>query len=285
MTEHHIEVAGPHPALVPGLGALARCRVVGRDGPIGRVKDLFFDDHGWTVRYFAVDLSAGLPPRRILVSPLSVLAVDMSRRCITTALTRAQAEGSPGVQSDRPVSRQHEIDLAVYLGFPFYWRGDLRWGATESPAALLQASSHAEPTLELATGDPHLRSMRAVHGYAVRASDGHAGHLADFLVEPATGAVRYLEIRLRNRWPTPRALIGADQVLQVSWEGTLVQVDASGEAIRSAPSYGGPRVLNRAWETRLAAHYGRPGYWERPAREWRVGAGSPSSPTRAHRPT
>src|SRR5215510_7012349 len=90
------ETATPRVSLVPGIRALGRSRVVGQDGPIGRLRDLYFDDQSWTVRYLVVDIARGLPPRRILVSPISVVAIDARNRLVTTALTRSQAAGSPG---------------------------------------------------------------------------------------------------------------------------------------------------------------------------------------------
>lgn len=76
---------------------------MGGDGPIGRVHDLYFDDRGWTVRYLAVDLAPGLARRRILVSLISMLAIDMSRRRITTG-------AHPG--SGRGQSRERATGLA-----------------------------------------------------------------------------------------------------------------------------------------------------------------------------
>jgi hypothetical protein len=53
------------------------------DGPIGRVRELLFDDHRWVVRYLVVDTGKWLPGRRVLISPISVDAIDgMARRVI-----------------------------------------------------------------------------------------------------------------------------------------------------------------------------------------------------------
>lgn len=267
------QVAGRRPRLLPGIGALGRCRVVGPDEPIGRLRDLYFDDQSWTVRYLVVDRPPWPSFRRILVSPISVVDIDVDRRRITTGLTRMQAEGCPSVEDDRPVSRQHEIDLAVYLGFPFYWRGGRRWGTAEAPADLRggQPPPHAEHVLDLALGDPHLRSMRALHGYAIQATDAEVGHVTDFLLESDTGAMRYVVVGLHNWWPGSHRLIAVDWVVRVSWEGKLVQVDVSSVATREAPAYRGAQSIDRAWEARLAAHYRRPGYWAGTAAERRPG--------------
>ena len=38
------------------------------DGDIGRVKDFYFDDDAWVVRYLVVDTGAWLLGRRVLIS-------------------------------------------------------------------------------------------------------------------------------------------------------------------------------------------------------------------------
>ena len=39
-----------------------------RDGAIGRVKDIYFDDAEWRVRYFVVDAGSWLTDRSVLIS-------------------------------------------------------------------------------------------------------------------------------------------------------------------------------------------------------------------------
>jgi hypothetical protein len=39
------------------------------DGDIGQVKDLYFDDLNWTVRYLVVETGSWLSGRQVLISP------------------------------------------------------------------------------------------------------------------------------------------------------------------------------------------------------------------------
>jgi hypothetical protein len=39
------------------------------DGEIGHVKDFYFDDQSWTVRYLVADTGSWLPGRQVLISP------------------------------------------------------------------------------------------------------------------------------------------------------------------------------------------------------------------------
>ena len=40
------------------------------DGEIGHVKDFYFDDQNWAVRYVVADTGSWLPGRQVLISPM-----------------------------------------------------------------------------------------------------------------------------------------------------------------------------------------------------------------------
>ena len=42
-----------------------------KDGDIGRVDDVLFDDKLWTVRYVVADTAKWLPGRRVVISPIA----------------------------------------------------------------------------------------------------------------------------------------------------------------------------------------------------------------------
>jgi hypothetical protein len=46
-----------------------------RDGEIGRVKDIYFDDQEWAIRYLVADTYKWLPGRKVLLSPFSVKGI------------------------------------------------------------------------------------------------------------------------------------------------------------------------------------------------------------------
>ena len=89
------------------------------DGELGRAHDLYFDDHEWTIRYLVVTTHHWLARQRVLVPGAFLRTVDHTRQEIHVALTKAQVAGSPHVDTERPVSRQHVIDLVQYYGFPY----------------------------------------------------------------------------------------------------------------------------------------------------------------------
>jgi hypothetical protein len=109
------------------------------DGGIGSVINTLFDDERWVVRYLVVDTGTWLPGRKVLVSPLNVRELDWGRSAVWLSLTRDQVKNSPDIDSDRPVSRQREIDFYRYYGYPRYWGGVGLWGTADTPDMLARA--------------------------------------------------------------------------------------------------------------------------------------------------
>jgi len=239
------------------------------DGDIGTVKECYFDDVSYTVRYVVVDTGGWLAERCVLLSPIAFRAMDWEHQRITAALTKAQVEKSPDINTHQPVSRQHETSYYGYYGYTPYWSGDFLWGAYPYP---YPGSGPAPSAADLEReqrwnwkakkgSDPHLRSSEAVTGYHIQAKDGEIGHVQDFLVDDHSWAIRYLILDTTNWWPGKKVLLAPDWIDQVNWAESKVRVHLGREQIRTSPEYDPARPIERAYETRLYSHYARPGYW------------------------
>jgi len=72
------------------------------DGSIGRVKDFYFDDEVWIVRYFLVQTGAWLASRKILISTRSIRAPNWFNRLLPVSMTRQEAAERQDADPDRP---------------------------------------------------------------------------------------------------------------------------------------------------------------------------------------
>ena len=107
------------------------------DGTIGHVKDFYFDDRAWIVRYLVVDAGAWLSSRKVLISPISIGRPDWAERLLHVSITKEQVRQSPDIDTDKPVSRQHEMQFSGYYGYPYYWGGSGYWGGGMYPNMML----------------------------------------------------------------------------------------------------------------------------------------------------
>jgi hypothetical protein len=230
-----------------------------RDGWIGTVKEFYFDDKSWTIRYLVANTGNWLTGRRVLLSPFALDPVRKDDGMIPVDLTMKQIEHSPSLDSDKPVSRQFELQYYPYYGWPAYWDGSYAWGTAAFPrhghGGWSSAIHHAK------TDNPHLRSTEDVDGHTVQALDGGVGHVADFVIDDETWAIRYLIVDLHNWLPAKKVLISPKWIDNISWEDSQVVVGLTCDAIKESPEYTEDALITRDYETQLHRHYKREGYW------------------------
>lgn len=86
--------------------SLRKYKIHARDGKVGTVDQLLFDDESWIIRYLVVNTGNWLLERLVLISPISIERIDWAQERVKLALTRQQVEDSPPIDLDEPVSRQ-----------------------------------------------------------------------------------------------------------------------------------------------------------------------------------
>jgi len=251
------------------------------DGDVGHVKDFYFDDDTWVIRYLVVATGSWLMNRDVLISPISVHNPDWAGRTLPVSITKEQVRNSPDIDTEKPVSRQHEMRYLGYYGYPYYWGGRGMWGAGMYPYAMYPGYDYGASSVERAreeeiyartenerhrNDDPRLRSCKAVVGYHIHATDGHIGHVEGMLVDEETWAVRYLVVNTSNWWMGHKVLIAPQWVTAVDWSGQSVSVDLSRGLIQDGPVYDPDAGTSRQQELSLYQHFGRTGYWADDAR-------------------
>lgn len=211
------------------------------DGDIGQVKDFYFDDATWIISYLIVDTGSWLSSRKVLISPISIEQPNWSEKRLPVAITREQVKGSPDIDTDKPMSQQHEQTYLSHYGGT---------GVNPSSMAITGYSSVAPQSADGVSSqspfadveevlhrddDPHLRSCKAVIGHHVSASDGEIGHVEGVLFDDETWALRYLVVNTSNWWMGHSVLIAPQWIKGMSWTAETVSVDLSREAIKQAP--------------------------------------------------
>lgn len=250
------------------------------DGEIGDVTDVYFDDERWVARYMVVETGGWLRGRKVLISPMSVRDVDWDGEVMNVNLSQQQVRGSPSIDTDKPVSRQHEIDYYNYYGYPNYWEGANLWGLGVYPMPWVGASGEArqpspQPADDTFTrqrqqrmdrerepADSHLRSGKEVIGYEIMATDGPIGSVEDFVFDEKSWAIRYIVVDTHKWLRGKHVLLSPEWIDTVSWSEHEVYVKVAREAVETSPEYDPSRRLSRQHEAALYEHHGRPTYWQ-----------------------
>ena len=245
------------------------------DGNIGHVSDVYFDDKTWCVRYLVVDTGTWLSSRKVLISPISIGTANWADKLLPVSITKVQVENSPDINTQKPVSRQQEIQLLEYYGYPYYWGGYGMWGGGMYPNMMLTgydglvSTAHDEdPEVTKASkaeqhqdDDIHLRSCQAIIDYHIHATDGDIGHIEDLLIDEDTWAIRYMIVNTSNWWLGHQVVIPPHWIQDVSWPDGKASVNLTRQAVKDAPPYNQAMQVDRKAEMFIYNHYGRPGYW------------------------
>ena len=250
--------------MLRSIEELEKFKIGATDGVIGELKDCYFDDGSWVVRYLVVDSGSWLSSCKVLLSPYAIRAVDWDGKNIAVMVTKAQVTASPSIDTAKPVSRQHEREYFGYYNYPYYWGGTGVWGMGDYPEFVTDSDyerARADQEQRDEENDPHLRSCNAVVGYHVHAADGDIGHVQSYLVDTRSWAIRYLIVNTSNWWVGHLVLISPEWIDRVSWDDHSVTIDWTRQAVKDAPIYDPANPLDRGAESNLYGHYGYTSYY------------------------
>lgn len=239
------------------------------DDEIGSVDDFYFEDDSWSIRYVVVDTGPWILGRQVLISPAAIQSLIWDDQILAVNLTKDQVKNSPGIGVDEPVSRQHEIELHNYYGWPGYWTTPGVPTAVTGihtapipPATAIPRERLAEGHQAVKeNGDPHLRSMSEVLNYNIQATDDDIGHVEDFFADADDWRIRYMLVDTRNWLPGRKVLVGTDWIESINWMNSDVHLTVTRGQVEKSPEYDPKAPLTRDYETNLYRHYQIPGYW------------------------
>lgn len=226
-------------------------RVLATNGEIGEIKDIYFDDELWIIRYLIVNTRGWLRRRKVLISPLAVSGVDSTARTVGVSLDRERIDGSPDIDSEKPVSRQHEADFAFYYGYPAYWPNSQPLAGGPLPVMppftspgrdQLKVQMPPAPPDSEPVADSHLRSTSEVTGYDIQATDANVGHVEDFLFDDTTWLIQHMVVDTRNWLPGKHVLVSAGWIGEINWPQRVVKVARTRDQVRQRPKFDPQRL-------------------------------------------
>ncbi len=262
--------------MLRNLNDLEGCAIRATDGDIGAVTDFYIDDEAWVIRYLVVETGSWFSSRKVLISPISIGHPDWPREELSVSITREQVKNSPDIDTEKPVSRQHEIDYLSYYAYPLYWGGPGLWGQGAVPSLMMpefvSTPSVVQPRFDSVAADaasatrhndddPHLRSCNTMTSYHIHATDGEIGHVQGFLVDEQTWAIRYIIVNTSNWWLGHQVLIAPEWIHDVSWIDGVVSLKVTRQKVKDAPAYDPAVPVDRTHEVSIYKHYGNMAYW------------------------
>lgn len=253
------------------LSTIRKHSVAASDGDIGTVSDILFDDATWMIRWLVVDTGHWLTGRKVLLPPSALGHAEPSDRTFPVRLTRAEVEASPALDSHRPVSRRFETSTYDHYGWSPYWGSGYYlggYGMGLSGYGMMEGvGMRSDPEVQRREEDlrrreeniePHLRSAGEIENYHIHATDGEIGHLKDLVLEDNDWSIRYLFVDTANWWGGHKVLISPRNATDIRWTERLIYLDVDRQKVKDSPPFDEERPLDRAFDMRMAEHYGPP---------------------------
>ena len=247
------------------LNNLLKFKIVTKEGAMGHVHDIFFDDHAWKVRYFVDSVGSWFHERQVLVAPVNIREVDWENHELKVDLTKEQVGECPEISQHKPICLQKREALDRFYTWPdtpMIWDSGIPNTSIITPPVSYEQRNEKTETVQVSEGDePNLRSVREVEKYHIEATDGAIGHLENFLVEEDGLDIRYLVVNTHNWTPGRKVLIAPQWIRRISWDDSRIYVGYDQEHIRTSPEFDPTSSLIRQDEKRLYDYYQRPYYW------------------------
>jgi len=218
------------------------------DGEIGKVKEFYFDDLSWAIRYLIIETGNWLSNRKVLISPQALQLPDWKNKEFPINLTKQQIKNSPDIDTNKPISHRQEIEMYRHYAWERYGGNGFYAG---SSAAVMNLSAvvdektikENDPAGSRANDDPHLRSTERVSGYHIHATDGDIGHVNDFIIDDEVWKITDLVIDTHNWIGGHKVLVPARHVKEIQWENFKIIIDVSREYVKDCQVFNEPEFV------------------------------------------
>jgi sporulation protein YlmC with PRC-barrel domain len=194
------------------INSLINYNITATDGMIGEVGEFYFDDQSWKIRYLIVKTGNWLSERKVLISPDVIIKQPWTSGLFPVNLTKEQVKNSPDIDTDKPVSRQQEIELYGHYQWESYWGSGFYGGGSLGvsmpfPVVGRKVLIEADKKDKHSDDDIHLRSIQRVNGYHIHAVDGEIGHVHDFIINDKDWQIISIVIYTHNWFGGKKVLI------------------------------------------------------------------------------
>lgn len=244
------------------INSLLGYAVKGTDGEVGKVDEFYFDDRTSTIRYIVVKTGGWFSEKKVLISTEAFQHADWKSKTFSVNLTQKKIRDSPDIDTERPVSLQHEEFMRGYYSWPGYYGygsngywGLGMWGYPD--AAEIEAEENLREMIatEHSGEDTHLRSTHEVTGYHIHATDGDVGKVHDFIIDDETWKIHFLVVETGNWFAGKKILFSPDRIKEINWKTGALIIDTTIDRVKDSPTYDPDLELTHAYTSRLDDHY------------------------------
>jgi hypothetical protein len=201
------------------------------------VRDFYFDDSNWKIKYIVVHTNKLSKSRDVLIMPRFLEKTGQWTSTLMLNITSEQVEKAPDTDTDMPVSRQHELALSRHFGADVYFS----WGEGLMGSHNWDLSTYDFPKITKNSDgkefDPHLFSVKATTGVRIDCPNGKCGRVRDFIIDGNEWAIRFLVVDLGNVFETKKVLVSPLISAHMNGDDNMVELSIPRIAVEESPEY------------------------------------------------
>ena len=246
--------------MLRSLKELLGYELLAKDGHMGIVRNFFFSDEDWKIRYLVVDTGPWILGRKVLISTAALEQPVWASETFPVKLTREQVKSSPDVDQAKPISRKYEEELHQHYQWTHYWSMStaLPGNPTYIPPQVFDVQGKSADKNK---GKSHLRSTKELLDYQVNAIDGEVGSISDFIINDENWQIHYMVVDASNLDPDKQVLIALEWIDRIDVVVKEILINLKQNAIRFSPTFDPTLPVNHQYEEVLYDYYGRPKHW------------------------
>jgi hypothetical protein len=241
--------------MLVSLKELTGSKIKGLDEDLGGIKDVYFDDRHWTIRYIVPDTHPWLPlSEKVLISPIALISYYNKQQLLNVSLSKEAITELPKLGDHETVSREFERMYFDYFGYGYYWQGVEMWGEYSQPTYLFKRNmlSYDSVDKNQIEDNNSLRSANEILDYGIQETDGRKGHVQDYIWDTETWTLRYLVIDTRDWFPGgKKVLVSPCQLIDLSWQGNTIKCNMDIAHLKNCPEFKAQKLNDPEYQKQL----------------------------------
>ena len=227
--------------MLHNIKSLIGYRLEATDGDIGKVTEFYVEDTSWLIRYIILETGNWLLHRKVLIAPQAIVKGQARIRTFPINLNKKQIRTSPDIDTDKPVSRQQDMELYGHYALQWsgsgFYAGGLEENLSMNPIIDEKIMKEADSKDKRSEDDLHLRSTKELIGYHIHSTDGDYGRIGDFILDETNWQINYLVVYAHELFGGKKVLMETGQIKEIQWEKSKIMVNLSTQEIEDCPPF------------------------------------------------
>lgn len=226
--------------------------LIASDGKIGEVREFYFSEKNWAIRYLVISIRSWFDDRLALIPVHALERINPKDKTISVRLNKQQILQAASVECENPVPEQHNEQIKQSEG------KQLQYISSLLASAPPQDDASVAPKAKMAVQDPHLRCSEELRRkFTLKIYDGKIGLIEGFIIEDDQWRLRYLVLQTSVLLSDKLVLIPPQWIDSISFEQREILVGLPWSLIKEAPEYDFDLPIDRAYEQCLHDHFSR----------------------------